>query len=132
VSAVADDPEEAGVLREVEDFWNGLPGDAQERIHLARLPMADVDENAAIVNALQRHSAVVVQKSIREGFGLTVAEAMWKTRPVAVSQLRAERHRAEQLGVAAKARVRREFLAPRMLTQQANLVSRLVRSANVA
>jgi trehalose synthase len=44
--------------------------------------MADTDEAAAIVNALQRHAAVVVQKSLAEGFGLTVAEAMWKGRPV--------------------------------------------------
>jgi len=47
--------------------------------------MADIDENAAIVNALQRHSAVIVQKSIQEGFGLTVAEGMWKARPVVAS-----------------------------------------------
>ena len=40
--------------------------------------MADPDENAAIVNALQRHASVVVQKSLAEGFGLTVTEAMWK------------------------------------------------------
>src|SRR5262245_39404933 len=47
--------------------------------------MADVEENAAIVNSLQRHAAVVVQKSLQEGFGLTVAEAMWKARPVIAS-----------------------------------------------
>jgi trehalose synthase len=47
--------------------------------------MADVEENAAIVNAVQRHAAVVVQKSLAEGFGLTVAEAMWKGRPVVAS-----------------------------------------------
>ncbi len=47
--------------------------------------MDDMEENAAIVNALQRHSSVVVQKSIREGFGLTVTEAMWKGRPVLAS-----------------------------------------------
>jgi trehalose synthase len=47
--------------------------------------MADPDEAAAIVNALQRHASVVVQKSIAEGFGLTVAEAMWKARPVVAS-----------------------------------------------
>lgn len=35
-----------------------------------------------MVNAIQRHAAVVVQKSIREGFGLTVTEAMWKAKPV--------------------------------------------------
>ena len=40
--------------------------------------MDDAEENAAIVNALQRHADVVVQKSLAEGFGLTVAEAMWK------------------------------------------------------
>ena len=42
-------------------------------------------ENAIIVNALQRHATVVVQKSLREGFGLTVTEAMWKGRPVVAS-----------------------------------------------
>ena len=47
--------------------------------------MNDIQENAAIVNALQRHAAVVVQKSIHEGFGLTVTEAMWKGRPVLAS-----------------------------------------------
>jgi trehalose synthase len=46
------------------------------------MPMADPDEAAAMVNALQRHATVVVQKSIAEGFCLTVAEAMWKSRPV--------------------------------------------------
>ena len=47
--------------------------------------MTDTEENAAIVNALQRHAAVVVQKSLQEGFGLTVTEAMWKERPVVAS-----------------------------------------------
>jgi trehalose synthase len=46
------------------------------------LPLDDVDENAAMVNALQRHATVVAQKSLAEGFGLTVSEAMWKGRPV--------------------------------------------------
>jgi trehalose synthase len=46
------------------------------------LPLDDVDENAAMVNALQRHASIVTQKSLAEGFGLTVAEAMWKSRPV--------------------------------------------------
>ena len=48
--------------------------------------MDDVEENAAIVNALQRRAQVVVQKSLAEGFGLTVAEAMWKGRPVVASR----------------------------------------------
>lgn len=42
------------------------------------LPLDDIDENAAMVNALQRHASIVIQKSLAEGFGLTVAEAMWK------------------------------------------------------
>ena len=49
--------------------------------------MEDVEENAAIVNAVQRHAAVVTQKSLAEGFGLTVAEAMWKERPVVASRI---------------------------------------------
>ena len=52
---------------------------------MACLPMDDVDENAYLVNALQRHAAVVVQKSLVEGFGLTVTEPMWKARPVVAS-----------------------------------------------
>lgn len=47
--------------------------------------MDDLDENAIIVNALQRRAAVVVQKSWAEGFGLTVTEAMWKGRPLVAS-----------------------------------------------
>ena len=57
----------------------------RSRVHLACIPMVDIEENAAIVNALQRHATVVVQKSLEEGFGLTVAEAMWKARPVVAS-----------------------------------------------
>ena len=44
--------------------------------------MADAAENAAMVNALQRRADVVAQKSLAEGFGLTVSEAMWKGRAV--------------------------------------------------
>ena len=49
--------------------------------------MDDVDENAAMVNALQRHASVVVQKSLMEGFGLTVAEGMWKGRAILASRI---------------------------------------------
>ena len=49
--------------------------------------MDDVDENAHLVNALQRRASVVVQKSLVEGFGLTVTEAMWKGRPVVASAI---------------------------------------------
>jgi trehalose synthase len=85
VTGVADDPEAAEVLEECIALWRGLPHAARSRVHLACTPMADADEAAAIVNALQRHAAVVVQKSIAEGFGLTVAEAMWKARPIVAS-----------------------------------------------
>ena len=49
--------------------------------------MEDADENAVMVNALQRRADVVVQKSLAEGFGLTVSEAMWKGRPVVASRV---------------------------------------------
>jgi trehalose synthase len=87
VEAVADDPEGVEVLAEARAFFDGLSPDMQERVHLAALPMDDLAENAAIVNALQRRADVVVQKSIAEGFGLTVAEAMWKARPVVASRI---------------------------------------------
>ena len=82
VSGVSDDPEGAGILAACSALWAGLPDPVRRRCHLACIPMDDVDENAVIVNALQRHATVVVQKSLVEGFGLTVTEAMWKSRPV--------------------------------------------------
>jgi trehalose synthase len=85
VGGVTDDPEGAAVLREVVDAWSALPEASRRRVHIASLPMEDAEENAAIVNALQRHADVVVQKSLAEGFGLTVAEALWKARPVVAS-----------------------------------------------
>ena len=85
VHAVADDPEAAAVMDEVIAAWHRLSHSDRNRVHLASLPMADIDENAAIVNALQRHAAIVVQKSLHEGFGLTVTEAMWKARPIVAS-----------------------------------------------
>ena len=87
VEAVSDDPEGEQVLREAIAARDALPEQARRRVHLAALPMDDPDENAIIVNALQRHAAVVVQKSLAEGFGLTVAEAMWKGRPVVASRI---------------------------------------------
>jgi trehalose synthase len=86
VEAVSDDPEGAAVLAEVRRLWAEVPAPARERVHLACLPMDDISENAAMVNAIQRRAQVVVQKSLAEGFGLTVAEAMWKARPVIASR----------------------------------------------
>jgi trehalose synthase len=85
--AVADDPEAARMLQESIAMRQRLPAEARARIHLATLPMEDLDENAIIVNALQRHARVITQKSLAEGFGLTVAEAMWKARPVIGSRV---------------------------------------------
>lgn len=83
---VQDDPEGLAVSTEVQEAWAALPTDVRARIHLASLQMHDVEENAIMVNALQRRADIVVQKSIAEGFGLTVSEAMWKARPVVASR----------------------------------------------
>jgi trehalose synthase len=85
VKGVTDDPEGAVVFEQVEQAWRALPEAVRDRVHLVSLPTVDVEENAAIVNALQRHATIVVQKSLQEGFGLTVTEAMWKARPVVAS-----------------------------------------------
>jgi trehalose synthase len=85
VSSVADDPEGREAFEEVQAAWRELPLGVRRRAHLALLPMEDPDENAAMVNALQRRADIVVQKSLAEGFGLTVSEAMWKARPVVAS-----------------------------------------------
>jgi trehalose synthase len=87
VAAVSDDPEGLQVLEEVRARRDALPPPLRDRVHLVSLPMEDAAENAAIVNALQRKASVVVQKSLAEGFGLTVAEAMWKGRPVVASRV---------------------------------------------
>jgi trehalose synthase len=82
VTEVADDPEGAAVYGECLLQWHDLPAAAQARVLLVTLPLEDIDENAAMVNALQRHATVIAQKSLAEGFGLTVSEGMWKDRPV--------------------------------------------------
>jgi trehalose synthase len=82
VSGVTDDPEGAAVFGDCLLQWRELPAEARARILLVTLPLDDADENAAMVNALQRHATVITQKSLAEGFGLTVAEGMWKGRPV--------------------------------------------------
>ena len=95
VTAVTDDPEGQEVFAEVEQAWSLLPRRIRRRVHLALLPMGDPDENAVIVNALQRRADVVAQKSLAEGFGLTVSEAMWKGRPVVASRVGGIREQIE-------------------------------------
>ncbi|HHT9126749.1 MAG TPA: glycosyltransferase [Candidatus Brocadiia bacterium] len=71
--SAADDPESSKVLSEVQEKAKGDPD-----IHILDLPpTANIE-----INALQRASTVIVQKSIKEGFGLTVTEALWKGKPV--------------------------------------------------
>jgi trehalose synthase len=74
--SASDDPEGAVVLKDVLHEANGEPD-----IHVIELPAWAPLE----VNALQRASTIVIQKSLREGFGLTVSEALWKKKPVVAS-----------------------------------------------
>ncbi len=77
-SSVQDDPEAGQVLRALVERYVALPADVQRDVALCSLPMHSTKENSLMVNALQRCSSLVVQNSLREGFGLTVTEAMWK------------------------------------------------------
>lgn len=74
--SASDDPEGAEVLAEAREAAADDPD-----IHILELAPSAPTE----VNALQRASTVVIQKSLREGFGLTVAEALWKKKPVVAS-----------------------------------------------
>jgi len=81
-SAVQDDPEGKGVLDDLCSFYRDLPPADQKDISILSLPMSSRPRNHLMVNALQRSSALVVQNSLQEGFGLTATEAMWKRIPV--------------------------------------------------
>ena len=72
-----DDPEGLKVLEEVKE-----KAKEDKDIHILLLPQNDIE-----VNALQRASTVIIQKSIKEGFGLTVTEALWKAKPVVASNV---------------------------------------------
>lgn len=80
--AIADDPGGAEVFQRVQDQRARLPRGIRERVHLVATAGDDLEGTAFVVNALQRRASVVTQKSIREGFGLTITEGMWKRRPV--------------------------------------------------
>jgi trehalose synthase len=157
-TSVSDDPESEQVLQQVRLASAALPTGIRARLHLACLPMDDLEENGAMVNALQRRADVIVQKSLAEGFGLTVAEAMWKARPVLASRvggiqdqithdrsglllddpsdlatfaratatLLEDHEQAGRLGREAQRRVRQDYLAPRRLTQELDLILRLI------
>jgi trehalose synthase len=73
----ADDPEGIAVLGEVKE-----KAKQDKDIHILLLPQNDIE-----VNALQRAATVILQKSLKEGFGLTVSEALWKGKPVVASHV---------------------------------------------
>jgi trehalose synthase len=85
--SIVDDPEAAEILSEVTGVRAELPADIARRVHLVRPVLANTEGNSLLVNALQRRADVVVQKSLQEGFGLTVTEAMWKGRPVVATRV---------------------------------------------
>jgi len=72
-----DDPEGQKVFEEVMESANGDPD-----IHILSMSQNDLE-----INALQRASTVIIQKSLKEGFGLTVSEALWKSKPVVASNV---------------------------------------------
>ncbi len=74
--------EEDHVWEELGERRRVLAKQIGERIHLAQLPLADLEENATMVNAIQRLADVVVHNAIEEGFGLSVTEAMLKGKAV--------------------------------------------------
>ena len=138
-NVATDDPEGAEVYKSLLDSQ-------EERIIILS------HQDGALVNTLQRRASVVLQKSIREGFGLTVAEAMWKGTPVIggnvggiryqiedgvsgflvssveqaatrIVQLIKDKELREQLGQKAKETVRQNFLLTRYLEQYLDLLN---------
>ncbi len=140
-NVATDDPEG-------EEVYRSLLDSREERIIILS------HQDGALVNALQRKAAVVLQKSIREGFGLTVAEAMWKGAPVIggnvggirsqiqdgvngflvsaveeaaarIVQLVKDKELRQQLGEKARETVRQHFLLTRYLEQYIDLFNSL-------
>ena len=137
-NVATDDPEG-------QDVFTSLCDCAEERIRILSV------QDSALVNALQHKASVVLQKSIREGFGLTVTEAMWKGAPVIggraggiahqiedgvngflvdnveqaaqrIVTLLKDRMLAKRLGEAAKRSVRNRFLMPRLMEDWLDLI----------
>ena len=137
-NVATDDPEG-------QEIFESLCACGEERIRILSV------QDSSLVNALQRRAAVVVQKSIREGFGLTVTEAMWKGAPVIGGNVGGIRSQIEdgvngflvdtveqtaermvrlikdpelgkRLGAAARETVRERFLLSRLLEEWLDLV----------
>jgi trehalose synthase len=145
-SMALDDPEGWDVYRQVSE--------AAERDELIHVYTNLTGVGNVEVNAFQRLSEVVVQKSIREGFGLVVSESLWKGTPVVAGRaggipmqmpagvggllvdsvedcassmlkLLEDRDLAEQLGHSGREHVRRHFLLPRLLMEELRLLATL-------
>lgn len=145
-SMALDDPEGWEVYEEVSRH---AEGDSQIHLYTNLTGVGNVE-----VNAFQRLSEVVVQKSIREGFGLVVSESLWKGTPVvagraggipmqmpdgvggmlvdsvqqcaeALHELLSDQHRRRELGHSGHARVREHFLLPRLLADELRLLATL-------
>jgi trehalose synthase len=77
-----DDPEGERIFNQVLEGTYNDPD-----VHVLNLPLANRLENAREVNALQRAASVIMQPSMREGFGLVITEALWKGKPVISSNV---------------------------------------------
>jgi trehalose synthase len=148
-SMALDDPEAWDVHRRIQ---TELASDRLARVYTNLTGVGDV-----YVNAFQRLSDVIVQKSIREGFGLVVSEALWKGTPVvagraggiplqmadgvggllvddveacaaAIVTLLRDPGRARQLGESGRRRVREQFLMPRLVLNELDLMAELAAS----
>src|SRR6202007_3278918 len=91
-NSIQDDPEARKELETLCSAYCKLAPEFQKDIALLSLPMASPEQNALMVGAIQRCATVVVQNSLREGFGLTVTEAMWKAIPVLGTEACGIRH----------------------------------------
>jgi trehalose synthase len=152
-SMALDDPEAWDMYRAMR---KAIGGDRQVHVFTNLVGVGNIE-----VNAFQALSRIVIQKSLREGFGLVVAEALWKGTPVvagraggiplqmadgvggvlvdsveecahAMVSLLVDAPRARALGESGRARVRRHFLTPRMVLDELSLMQRLVAGAGAA
>jgi trehalose synthase len=108
VSAVADDPEGARVLADALALRESLPAEPRSRVQLAFLPIDDPADNAIVVNALQRHAAVITQKSL------------------------ADPERAGRIGERARERVRDELTSPWSLLDSLRLIQNVLERSRVS
>jgi trehalose synthase len=151
-SMATDDPEGWDMYRAIR---NAIAGDKQAHVFTNLVGVGNIE-----VNAFQSLSKLVIQKSLREGFGLVVAEALWKGTPViagraggiplqmadgsggllvdsvdecakAMVTLLRDEPRARALGSSGRERVRRHFLIPRMVLDELSLMRRLAAGAPV-